>query len=86
VDTIRTDGKILRKSKRVVDGRVVARETVADSVEAFLAAFVAANPDQETAVEVNVRPVKIPGATERANQVLQSLRDRGYSKAGGVSD
>jgi hypothetical protein len=86
VDTIRADGKILWKSKRVVDGRVAARETVADSVEAFLAAFVAANPDQETAVEVHVRPVKIPGATERAHQILQALRDRGYSKAGGVSD
>ena len=86
VDTLRADGKILWITKEVVGGRVMAQRQEIATLEDFKKAFRKANVNKEAAIDVHVRFIRIEGATERAEAIVQFLKAEGYKKAGGVSD
>jgi arylformamidase len=86
VDTLRADGKILWISKEVVGGKVKAQRLEIASLDEFKKEFRKANVNKEASIEVHVRFIRIEGATERAEAILQFLKAEGYKKAGAVSN
>jgi hypothetical protein len=86
VDTLRADGKILWITKEVVGGKVKAQRREIASLKDFKKEFRKANVNKEASIEVHVRFIRIEGATERAEAILQFLKAEGYKKAGAVSN
>lgn len=86
VDTLRADGKILWITKEVVEGKVKSQRREIASLDEFKKEFRKANVNKEASIEVHVRFVRIEGASERAEAILQFLKGEGYQKAGAVSN
>jgi hypothetical protein len=86
IDTIRADGKIVWTSSVIQGNRKVVTKREYASLKEFEAGFLAEKVGKETAIEVHCRAVKIEGATARSMAIVEFLHQKGYDKAGGISN
>jgi len=86
IDTLRRDGKILWKSKQVVDGKVKSREKLFDTPADFQKAVKASKIGKRADFDVHLREIASKESYARAEAILKFLRESGYERAGGISN
>ncbi len=89
VDAIRYDDKILWNSKEIKDRKFVLKAQLFKTVDEFQREFLKARADKRASIDVRlpaVNPELLGEAYKRGRTILEFLRDKGYDKAGGVSN
>lgn len=86
IDAICADGQIVWTSSVIQGNRKVVTKREYASLKEFEAGFLAEKVGKETAIEVHCRAVKIERATARSMAIVEFLHQKGYDKAGGMSN